>query len=194
MQIVAREQAGGGDHDCAELDRCEHRLPQRDLIAEHQQHAIVALHALRAQPVRDLVRACGERRKREAVLFARLLDDPQSNVVVAGRQGVEVIERPIEFAQLRQAEVAAHRSIVGPVGEQEVARLQEIGCSAHRGSFLSCVVRGRSPHILDAPVDAGVLAHCTARWREAKERAATIMARPLPLPRGHRQSPRITPL
>jgi hypothetical protein len=69
-QVVAREEAGGGDDDCAELDRREHGLPQRDLVAEHQQNAIVAPHALRAQPVRNLVRPCGECRERQAVLFA----------------------------------------------------------------------------------------------------------------------------
>jgi PAS domain S-box-containing protein len=68
--------------------------------------------------------------------LARLLDDPQGHVVVAGRHGVEVIERPVELAQLRPAEVAAHGRVVSPVGEQEVACPQKVGCSAHRGIIL----------------------------------------------------------
>ena len=56
-QVFGRQQHGGGDHHGAELDAGQHQLPQRQLVAEHQQHAVAALDALGTQPVGDLVGA-----------------------------------------------------------------------------------------------------------------------------------------
>ena len=55
-QVVRRQQRGRGDHHGAELHRRQHRLPQRHDVAEHQQDALAAPHAERAQPVGDAVR------------------------------------------------------------------------------------------------------------------------------------------
>src|SRR5215468_9145151 len=103
----------------------------------------MALHALLAQPVRNLVRPFGQRREREAVLLSRLLDDPKRRILLAGRDGVEIVDRPIELAQSRPAEVAACDGVVAATGEQEVARLQEFGCGA-RWRLDGCVQRARS--------------------------------------------------
>ena len=64
-----------GDHDRAELHRREHRLPQLDLVAEHEQDPVAARDALGAQPVRELVRAPGQRV--EAQLAARSRPPPR---------------------------------------------------------------------------------------------------------------------
>ena len=44
----------------AEPDRGEHRLPQLDLVAEHEQHAVAAPHALRGEPPGEPARPAGQ--------------------------------------------------------------------------------------------------------------------------------------
>ena len=147
LQIVGRKQHGGRDHHRAELDAGQHQLPQRQLVAQHQQHAVAAAHALGTQPVGDLVGAFAELRKAALHLAAVLAHDVQGRGFVAARHGVEVVERPVERAQLRPAEVAVGGGVVGAVLQQEVARRDEgAGLVGHGGVSGVVVRRCALPH------------------------------------------------
>jgi hypothetical protein len=57
LQFIRCQQCRRRDHHDPELDRGQHRLPERHDIAEQQQQVVAALDALCAQKVRDLVGA-----------------------------------------------------------------------------------------------------------------------------------------
>ncbi|MCY1350237.1 hypothetical protein D9M69_364650 [compost metagenome] len=124
-QVVGGQQGGGGDHHGAELEGRQHGFPQRDMVAEHQQDALATAHAQLAQVVGDAVGAFGQLGEAVALLAAVLLDDPQRRCLVAPGQRIEVVQRPVELAQLRPAEVARGGGVVAAVGQQEVAGGQE---------------------------------------------------------------------
>ena len=97
-QVVGSQQRGGRRQHGAKFDRCQHRIPQRHLVAEHHQDAIAALDALRAQPVRDLVRTPGHLGKRHLLFRSVFIDHPQRRAIVARCHHIEIIEGPVEFA------------------------------------------------------------------------------------------------
>ncbi len=75
---VGRAQRTGGRHDDrAELGDGEHRLPQLDLVAQHQDDPVTLADAEPAEPRRNPVGALGHLREADLVLVAVLLDDPQ---------------------------------------------------------------------------------------------------------------------
>jgi hypothetical protein len=81
---VRRAEGGGGRHDHrAELHHREHRLPQLDLVAEHEDDAVALGHAVRPQPRRYLVGAAHQLGEGEAKGVAILLDDVQPGRVAA---------------------------------------------------------------------------------------------------------------
>ncbi|MPM98400.1 hypothetical protein SDC9_145586 [bioreactor metagenome] len=125
LQVVGGEQHGGGDHHGAELDAAEHQLPQRQFVAEHEQHAVAALDAHVAQPVGDLRGALAHLAKAALDFAAVLFDDVQRRGLVTARHVVEVVQRPVEFAQLRPAEILVGIFIVAAVLLQKVARGEE---------------------------------------------------------------------
>ena len=121
-QVLGGQQRGGRDQHRAELDRREHRLPQRQLVAEHHQQAVAAPHAEAAQVVGDLRRALRQLAERALQLAAVVADDPQRGGLVVARDRVEVIERPVELAQHGPAELADRGGLVGAQAQQQVAR------------------------------------------------------------------------
>jgi hypothetical protein len=42
--VIRRKQRGGGDDHRAQLHHRQHGLPQRRNVAQHEQHAVAALH------------------------------------------------------------------------------------------------------------------------------------------------------
>ena len=122
-EIDRREQGGRRDDDGAEFHRRQHHFPERRHVAQHQQHAVAALHAQRAQSVGDAVgafRQFGEGEARRAVA-----DDRQCRLVglrSARQLGIEPVERPVEVLHLRPVEIAIGRRVVAAMGQQEFAR------------------------------------------------------------------------
>jgi hypothetical protein len=89
------------DHHGAELEGGQHGLPQRHVVAKHQQHALAAAHAEGAQVVGDLAGARGQLREAVALLAAVLFDDPQRIGRVALGH-IEVVQRPVELLNCGQ--------------------------------------------------------------------------------------------
>ncbi len=127
-EIIARQQRRRRDHDGAQFHRRQHHLPQRHDIAEHQQDAVAAPDPERPQMVRDPVRPLGYLGKAQPLLAAALVDDPQREAVIALRHRVEIVERPVEPVEHRPAEIAVRGLVIGAMGQQEVARFEELGC------------------------------------------------------------------
>ena len=125
-QVGGLQQRRGGDDDRAELHRREHHLPQRDDVAEHQQHVVAAPHPEAAQPVRHLAGPGRHGRVADRLVRPVVADHPQREPVrVLGGDHVEPVERPVELVQRRPGEAGRGRGVVGPVGEQQVARRAE---------------------------------------------------------------------
>ncbi|MHC2619990.1 hypothetical protein ACVIW2_002022 [Bradyrhizobium huanghuaihaiense] len=130
-QLVGGEQRGCGNHDDAELHRGEHRLPQRNHIAEQQQKMIAAPQALRAEEVRDLVGAARQRRKGQFCLFVlRSIDDPERGTVLCFgilRELIEPVERPVEGGRIGPAEAFDRCLVVRAVSQKKRARFLKCG-------------------------------------------------------------------
>jgi hypothetical protein len=124
-QVVGSEQRRCRRQYRAELDRRQHRVPQRYFVAEHHQDAIATLDALAAQPVGDLVRALRHLRIGHLLFRAVLVHHPQRRPVVALRHHVEVIQRPVELGQLRRLVIAIRGLVVRAVRLKEIACLDE---------------------------------------------------------------------
>ncbi len=124
-QILAVEQRSRGNEHGAEFHGRQHHLPQRRHIAEHEQDAVAALDAERAQEVGRAVRAHPHLRERRLEFRTVLVDDPQRRPRIALGHAVEIIERPIEALRLRPAEIATGRLAILAMPQQEVARGDE---------------------------------------------------------------------
>jgi hypothetical protein len=109
-----------GYDDGAQLHRGERGLPRFGLIVEHDDDPVTGANALVTQPVGDAVGARGHLGEGEPGLGAVLLHDPQCDAVVACRNGVEPVQRPIEALGPRPVELLVRRRAVGPVPQQEV--------------------------------------------------------------------------
>ncbi|MCY1347415.1 hypothetical protein D9M69_335220 [compost metagenome] len=141
-QVFGGEQGGGGDDHRADLERAQHDLPERHFVAEHQQDALAALHAELAQVVGDAVGAAGQVLEAVALLAALVADDPERRGIVARGHGVEVVQRPVEFLELRPAEVTHGGGVVGAVGQEEVACSQEGEAVAVHGGYPGFLLSG----------------------------------------------------
>ena len=96
LKISSREQRRRRCHDDAKLDRGEQRLPERHFVAEHQQQAVAASCAEAAQEVCDAIRRRRQFREGPDRLRAVFFDNVQGGTIVAGGDGIEVVERPVE--------------------------------------------------------------------------------------------------
>ena len=135
-QVFGRQQHRGRNQHRAELDRREHHLPQRQLVAQHHQHAVTALHAQTAQMVGDLGRALRHLAKAAFHLAAVLTDDPQRGCVGTlgvARHPVEMVQRPIEFGQLWPAEFTRGGDLVVTQTKQQVAGFKKRVDGVHAG-------------------------------------------------------------
>ena len=122
-EVAGGEQRRGRADHGAELHRRQHRLPQRDHVAEHQQDAVAALHAERPQAVGHPVGTFGQLGERQA--GSPVADDLQRQARAAfalGQLGVEPVQREIEILQLRPTKSRIGRTVVGAVCDQEIAR------------------------------------------------------------------------
>ncbi len=120
-RVGRAEQRSGGDQHRAELHGGEDRVPQFGLVAQHHHDPVTPAYALVAQPVGHLAGPAGHLGEREPLLGAVLLDDPEGGRVVAGRDHVEPVERPVELAQLGPPELLDRRVVLLAVRQQEVA-------------------------------------------------------------------------
>ncbi|MCY1403994.1 hypothetical protein D9M71_191910 [compost metagenome] len=144
-QVIGGQQGGGGDDHGAEFERGQHGLPQGNVVTEHQQDAITATHAQGTQVIGHLVGARGQLLEAVALFAAVLFNYPQGTRLVALGHGIKVVQCPVELAQLRPAEVAHGRGVVGTVGEQEVASGKKgLAVAIHWGLHRSRV-RGNQP-------------------------------------------------
>ena len=111
-QVGGAEQRRRRDDHRAELHRGQHRLPQRDLVAEHQQHAVAAARrpASRSQ-FGDLVGARGQLGERAAIARRRRPRRSSSAgpVVARRRSTSNQSSAQLNSVELRPAEVAARR-------------------------------------------------------------------------------------
>ena len=135
LKVSGGEQRRRRCHDDAKLDRGEQRLPERHLVAEHQHQAVAASCAEAAQEVCDAIRCGRQFRERADRLRSILFDNVQGGTIVAGGDGIEVVERPVEVLLSRPFEPADGCVVVGPVLQKEIAAGEE------RGSGRGCVHR-----------------------------------------------------
>ncbi|MNP19727.1 hypothetical protein D3C76_1122680 [compost metagenome] len=141
-QVIASQQCGGRDDHGAKLEGGQHGFPQGDVVAKHQQDALATAHAKGTQVVGHLVGARGQLLEAVALLAAVFFDDPQGVGLVAFGHGIEVIQRPVEFTQLRPLEVPCGSGVVGTVGQQEITSFDEgLAVAVHWSLHRS---RGRS--------------------------------------------------
>lgn len=77
-QVDGAEERRGGDDDGAQLHRGEGRLPQLDLVAEHDEDPVPGAYPLGTQPVRRLVGAGGHPGEGRLGALTVLLHDVQS--------------------------------------------------------------------------------------------------------------------
>jgi hypothetical protein len=124
-QVIAHQQRGGRDHHRAQLDQAQHRLPQRALVGQHQQHAVAAPHALGAQPVGRLAGTLRQLGKAQLLLAPVLLDDPQGRRFVAPGHHVEVVQGPVEAIQGGPPETGVGGGVVLAVVLQKLAGLEK---------------------------------------------------------------------
>ncbi|MCY1302341.1 hypothetical protein D9M70_519910 [compost metagenome] len=120
-QVIGGEQGGGRDQHGAELEGGKHDVPQRHLVAQHQQDALAALHAQLAQVVGHAVGTAGQLLEAEALFAALVADYPERRGIVTPGHDIEVVQRPVERTELRPFEVAYRGVVVGTVGQQEVS-------------------------------------------------------------------------
>ncbi len=125
LKISGCEQRRRGCHDEAKLDRGEQRLPERHFVAEHQEQAVAPSCAAVAQEVGDAIRCGRQFREGADRLGSVLFDNVQGGTVVAVRDSVEIVERPVEMLVNRPFEVADGSVVVGPVLEKEIAPGEE---------------------------------------------------------------------
>jgi hypothetical protein len=141
LEVGGLQQRRGRDDDRAEFHRREHDLPQRDDVAEHQQHVVAAAHPEAAQPVRHLRGPGRHRRVAQRLVGPVVADHAQREPVgMLGRDHVEPVERPVELVKRGPGEPGHGRGVLGPVGDQQVTRRAERARagSGRRGVVAHC--------------------------------------------------------
>ena len=128
LEIGSREQRRRRRHDDAQLDRGEQRFPERHFVAEHQHQAVAPSGAEAAQEVGDAIRAGRQLREGADRLGPVLFDNVQGGTIVAGRDRIEIVERPVEMLLNRPFEPANSCVVAGPVLQKEVAPGEESIC------------------------------------------------------------------
>ena len=91
LQVGAGEQCRGRDDNHTQLDGGQHRLPERHLVAQHEQYAVALFRAEPHQKVCHLAGATGELGIGERSLGAGLLEDAQGRRVIVAGNAVEVV-------------------------------------------------------------------------------------------------------
>ena len=131
---VDRAQLRGGGHEHGtELDAGEHRLPQLDLVVEHDHDMVAALDPGPAEMIRHLVRTRGELREAPLALGTILFDDPQCRLVVVLGDLVEPVEGEVEVCETRPFELFARSIIVAAELDQLVSGRAELLGHCHCG-------------------------------------------------------------
>ena len=183
-QVGGAEQRGARDHHGAEPDAGQDRLPQLDLVAQHQQHPVAALHAEPAQPRGDLPGAAGHLAPGHLLVVGAVVDHPQGRLVGArsGRDGVEPVLGEIEVLEPRPGELGPGRGVVLAQLDQPVARLPEPLRRVGHGAILSPPAgSGQRAH----PVAARVVGELDAAerleqgWEVHPEAPAVAVAQPV---------------
>ena len=138
LQVRGTHESGGGDQHDAKFDAGQHEFPQFHLVAQHDDHAVAALHALAAEPVGHLVgpgRQFGEAASGgRAVLF----HDHQRRLGAAGRiggDGVKPVECEVELRRPRPFEAGPRLAVVLAHSEQLVACGTEVVGDCHTRPF-----------------------------------------------------------
>ena len=104
LQVDRTQLNRRGQEHRAQADAREHRLPQLDLVVEHDHDVAAARHAGPPQEVRDLVGAAAQQIVGVDLLAAVLLDDPQRGIVVAAGQRIEPVDGEVEVLEPRPGE------------------------------------------------------------------------------------------
>jgi len=143
LEVSGGEQCRRRYHDDAKLDRGEQRLPERHLVAEHQQQGIAPSGAEVAEEVCDAIRCGRQFREGADRLGSIFFDNVQCGTIVAGGDRIEIVQRPVEVLLNRPFEAADGCVVVGPVLQKEIAPGEECisggGC-VHRVPFTTGVI------------------------------------------------------
>ena len=137
LQVVASDGQRRGEDDGADLGEGEHRLPELDLVAEHQQDRIALAHSPPEQPVAELVGAGRQLVERPGGALAVLLEDHQRGRRVVARDLVEPVDRPVEGAvDLGPGELRTSGRVVLAQRDELIARGAETFCGRADGHGL----------------------------------------------------------
>ena len=110
----------GADHG-AELHGGQQRLPQLDLVVQHEHDAVAAADAQATQVVGHAVGAAAHEIEGVDGLRAVGLDDPQRRLGVLVGDDVEPVQRPVEVLQVGPLERLAGALVVGARRQEGVA-------------------------------------------------------------------------
>jgi hypothetical protein len=139
---VVGPQRGRSRHDHrAQLHDRQHRLPQPDLVAQHDHHAIAVIYPGRGQRCGQPIRALGHLGERIRVIGPVFVDDAQRGSSIAFGDRVEPVQRPIELVPHVGPAERLHRGVMGvAVAQQYIAGSAagfSPGCSVHRYGLLT---------------------------------------------------------
>ena len=119
--VRGREQRARGNHHRAQLGEREDALPELGAVTEHEQGPVAPAYAVVAQPAGERIGPRAQLGERQSRLDVAVIDDPEARPIIAGSDGVEPIEAPVEGLGTRPPKLAVRRLVVGAVPEQEVA-------------------------------------------------------------------------
>ena len=117
-QIVGGKERTARDNDCAQLHGSQHELPERCLVAQHEEHMLAFRHSEAAQEVGRAIGTGGHFGKTDPDWRTGFAGDHECRCGIARRHGVEVIESPVEVFQCRPDELAIRARIVIPQFQQ----------------------------------------------------------------------------
>ncbi len=125
LEVGRREQGRRRADHGSQLHQGQGDLPERHDVAEHDEDAVAAPHAAFTQEVGDPVRPFAHRGEGQPRVAAVLVDHPQRETIVALREGIEIIKRPIETIELWPAESRVGGCVVFAVSDQEITGVKE---------------------------------------------------------------------
>ena len=128
IEVGAADRDGRREDDRPDLDQREHRLPELDLVAEHEHHRIAPRDPERLQPCGELVRAGRHLVERADRSAAVLFDDDERRGGVAAGDDIEPLDRPVEGAvDLGPAELRQGARVVLAERDELIAGVAQAG-------------------------------------------------------------------
>src|SRR5208283_220398 len=129
--VAFQGQGGGRNYDRANLDGCQHELPNGSDVRKAQNHWIARLYPLALQKVRHAIRALSDFLVTELDLVLAFAPQPQGRLAIALRVDIKPVACPIEIREIGPTKFPVGPFIVSSVVEQKLASSNEFLCGRH---------------------------------------------------------------